>query len=140
MGRKALGLSLRAAETSRLVSLAGGADADGRLAVRAGVVLLSSEGKSLKDISKLTGLNEKNCWKWLLRYRQEGLGGLRDKRRSGRPTVIAPEKKVFLVMLAASPPANGGGRWSCRKLSRETGLSSATVNRILRGVKSQGAF
>jgi lambda repressor-like predicted transcriptional regulator len=135
MGRKTLGLSLSAAQTSRLTALAGSADADGRMSRRAAVVLLSSEGKSLKEISKQTGLNEKNCWKWLVRYRQAGLEGLKDKRRSGRPSVIAPEKKGFVVSLAASTPENGGGAWSCRKLSRETGLSSATVNRILRGVR-----
>ena len=56
---------------------------------------LSSQGRTLKDISGKTGLSWQNCLKWRSRFQEEGIEGLKDKGRSGRPPIIDPKKKKF---------------------------------------------
>jgi len=103
-----------------------------RLAQRARIILLSSQGKTLKEIAKEVGLSWQNCLKWRARFQGEGIEGLKDKAGRGRPTVIEPERKVAVIALACTRPPDGNTTWSCRKLARETGLGIATIHRILK--------
>lgn len=134
MGRKAQGIDISEEETEALTTYCE-ENNDNKLSVRAKVVMLASQGKSLREISMETGLNQKNCGKWLRRYRVFGIEGLNDKQRRGRPPVIDYKRKILVIELSNSTPPAGHLKWSCRSLSRRTGLGSATVNRILREVK-----
>ncbi|MBF0567010.1 MAG: helix-turn-helix domain containing protein [Nitrospirae bacterium] len=133
MGRKAQGIDISEEEKEALMMFE--ENDDNKLSVRAKVVMLASQGKSLREISMETDLNQKNCGKWLRRYRVFGIEGLNDKQRRGRPPVIDYKRKILVIELANSAPPAGYLKWSCRSLSRRTGLGSATVNRILREVK-----
>ncbi len=48
---------------------------------RASVILLSSEGKSAPEISKLLGSHPSNIKKWIRRFNTEGLSGIAVKKR-----------------------------------------------------------
>ena len=60
-------------------------------------------------INKRSGLEfHRSRWwayKWLRRFQEEGLDGLRDRHRSGRPTDIAKEKmiKIRKELLSNNP-------------------------------------
>jgi transposase len=57
----------------------------GRVSERIHFVLLSDQGKSPPEIGQLLGYNAITVREWLSRYQAEGLAGLDDKPRSGRP-------------------------------------------------------
>ena len=59
------------------------------------------------------------------------LDGLRDQPRPGAPARIKPACKVRVVALACSKPTDGSNHWTITRLAGKTGLSRATVHRIL---------
>ncbi len=131
MGRKAKQIILEEEQYETLKMWQRSGKTEQRLAQRAKIILLSSQGKSLKEISGQVGLSWQNCLKWRSRFQKEGIEGLRDKAGRGRLAVIDPERKTSLIALACSEPPSGNTTWSCRKLAKETGLGVTTVHRIL---------
>lgn len=61
--------------------------------VRAGVVLLAAEGTSNKEIAHRLDTTPQTVCKWRKRFYEEGLSGLEDRPRSGRPPVFSPRSE-----------------------------------------------
>lgn len=131
MGRGVKQINLDAEQYNTLKMWGRSGKTEQRLSQRARVILLSSAGNSLKEISKQTGLSWQNCLKWRARFQEGGMEGLKDRERSGRPATITPVKKASVIALACSKPLKGNTTWSCRKLAEKTGIGAATVHRIL---------
>jgi putative transposase len=133
MARKSVKFELTAEQESTLKMWVGSHRTQQRYSRRAYVVLLSAQGLTLEQISERSGLNRTNCLKWRKRFVAEGLDGLRDKPRKGRPLSITPWQRAQVVRLACERPFSGANTWSRRELARVTGLGSTTVHRILDG-------
>ena len=58
-------------------------DADVR--TRCQIILLSNEGRSTSEIARLVRFSEDTVLYWVDRFEAEGLPGLEDRPRSGRP-------------------------------------------------------
>lgn len=136
MGRKAITINLSEEERTTLQMWVGSGTTEQRLATRARIILLSSEGVALKEISQKVGLSWQNCGKWRKRFVAQRLPGLRDLPRKGRPASISPERKLQVTALASSKPEDGSNAWSIRKLARAADLSIFSVHTILK----QGAL
>ena len=84
-------------------------------------------GQTPKALSAAVGVCPRTVQKWVKRFRKEGLAGLRD--RSSRPQHVrrpTPPETVACV------EALRRQRWTGAQIARETGVSKATVSRILR--------
>lgn len=80
--------------------------AERRLVDRARIVLLASEGRPAGVIAERLGCSLPTVKTWRARYEREGLEGLRDRRKSGRPLTHGPEVRARLIALACTrPPA-----------------------------------
>lgn len=102
-----------------------------RLAKRAQVVLLASEGKGVKEIGSIVGLSWQRCMEWRKRFVADRLDGLKDQPRSGKPCEITPKERVEVMALACTDPDGGCSKWSMRRLADASGLSKSSVHRIL---------
>ena len=84
-------------------------------------------GQTPKALSAAVGVCPRTVQKWVKRFRKEGLAGLRD--RSSRPQHVRrptpPETVARIEALRRQ-------RWTGAQIARETGVSKATVSRILR--------
>jgi hypothetical protein len=60
------------------------------LARRAWAVLLVASGERFVDAARQVGMAERHVRKWIYRYRDRGLEGLCDGKRTGRPPVFSP--------------------------------------------------
>src|SRR5215210_1076286 len=58
--------------------------------VRARIVLLAAEEVSNKEIAKRLDTTPQTVCKWRKRFYEEGLPGLEDRPRSGRPPTFSP--------------------------------------------------
>ena len=58
--------------------------------VRARIVLLASEGFPNKEIARKVDTTPQTACKWRKRFYEEGLSGLEDRPRSGRPPLFSP--------------------------------------------------
>jgi transposase len=61
--------------------------------VRARIVLLAAEGASNKQIARRLDTTPQTVCKWRKRFYEEGLSGLEDRPRSGRPPLFPPPKR-----------------------------------------------
>jgi transposase len=94
---------------------------DKQMAQRVQVVLLSADGKSVQEVSQIVGLHPINVRKWIHRFRQWGVAGLRSGKSPGRPRLFTPEHEQQIIELAQLHPASLGlsfNRWTLPKLRR----------------------
>jgi transposase len=59
---------------------------------RARIVLVAAEGRSAAGIASEVGCSEPMVKKWRRRFEVDGLAGLRDASRPGRPLVHGPRR------------------------------------------------
>ena len=66
---------------------------------------------------------------WRARYAKQGLAGLEDKPRSGRPASIDP-LTIVIATLERPPAKLGISHWSSRRLAAQLGISNASVAKV----------
>ena len=98
---------------------------------RAQIILYSHEGIPVSEIAKIMGTYPNKIIQWRNRYVNEGLTGLGDKPRPGKPATYVDLKNRLLKTLSHSPP-KGYGRWDAPLLSEELDCSSDAVWRVLK--------
>lgn len=116
---------------------------EARLYRRARMVALAASGESISSIARQMGTCRARVGEWLSRFRDEGIEGLSDEPRSGRPGVITPLERHQVIAAACKTPSHLGVErqtWtheSLRDAVIEAGLvrqiSSSEVGRILEG-------
>lgn len=58
--------------------------------IRAKIVLLSAQGLPIDDIALRLNTRREVVWKWRKRFLEEGLAGLEERPRRGRPAIFPP--------------------------------------------------
>ncbi|WP_461144988.1 helix-turn-helix domain-containing protein [Salinifilum aidingensis] len=101
------------------------------LALRARIVLACEQQGTSKAVSEQLGVSPDAVRRWRSRYLAEGLEGLAERRRPGRPPRF-DETLVSEVLVRLLEPAPSGRRWSTRSMATAVGASQATVSRIWR--------
>jgi transposase len=100
------------------------------LSRRARVVLLLADKVVGTEVARMTGYTVVQVSRLRRRFVEEGLAGLGDKPRSGRPPSITARKRAQVVAKTLKPPRDGLTHWSSRELAAEVGVSHSTVHRI----------
>ena len=101
------------------------------LAQRARIVLLAAEGVGTNEIVTRVGVSKPTVIGWKKRYAAEGIAGLDDRPKPGRPAQI-DEVAVVLATLEAPPERLGVTHWSSRLLGEQLGISNVWVAKIWR--------
>ncbi len=97
------------------------------LAQRARIVLLAADGVGTGEIVHRVGVSKPAVIRWKRRYAAEGLAGLDDRPKSGRPARIDP-MTIVLATLEPPPQRLGVTHWSSRLLAKQLGVSDFTVS------------
>src|SRR5271170_7478845 len=106
------------AELERIVR---SSTAEVRMVERAEIVLHAGEGHSAAKIGRLLGCSTNTAQKWRARYEQDGISGLLDLPRSGKPLVYSQADRARLIAKACTrPPETPEGaqqeRWTYEQL------------------------
>lgn len=130
-----------AADRAVLESAARRSSAPHRLVMRARIVLLAADGLPNCVIAARLGVCDDTVRKWRRRYCQQGLDGMADAPRPGRPRKFAAHVAAGVKALACELPITTGtplARWSCPELAREAAargitpaISASTIRRWL---------
>jgi transposase len=101
------------------------------LAQRARIVLLAADGIGTNEIVRRVGVSKPTVIAWKKRYAAEGVGGLDDRKKAGRPRTT---DDVAIVLRTLEPPPEhlGVTHWSSRLLAAELGLSNVKVADVWR--------
>ncbi len=100
-------------------------------ALRCRIVLLAAQGAGDQRIARALHLNRHTVELWRARFAREGLAGLKDAPRAGRPPRLSPDKVQTVLTQVVRPP-RGRRRWSCRSMARHAGVSKSQVHRLWR--------
>jgi len=88
------------------------------------------EGQSPEAVAAAFGVDAKTARKWKARFASEGPGGLEDRssrpRRLRKPTAAEVVEQIIALRRR---------RFTGRQIAKETGVSPATVSRILRAAR-----
>jgi transposase len=112
----------------------------GRVSERIRMILLSSRGYSVPKIAEIFECDEATVRHWIERFEAEGVEGLRDRPRGGRPRKADAAAQELIRQQVETPPALAGylfGFWTVvmlvGHLAKVFGLrlSRATVRRTL---------
>jgi transposase len=102
---------------------------EARVFRRAQAVREVVKGQRLQTVSDALSLTYSALRKWVYRFANQGVQGLVDRPRSGRPPKVTGELAQHLNRLVEQDPLEHGSRssqWSCRELAtvlaRETGV------------------
>ncbi len=103
-----------------------------RVVKRARIVLLAADGASARTTAHALGIAVRTATLWRRRFMDGGPHALwRDAPGRGRKTSLDADAVSRMRSLLASPPP-GAARWSIRRLADASGLSRASVHRLLR--------
>lgn len=107
-----------------------------RMVERAQIVLHAAEGRSAAQIGCLLGCSENTVQKWRARYERDGISGLGDLPRSGKPLTYSQAERARLIAKACTrPPETLEGvqqeRWTYEQLGGAVGMSASQAHVIL---------
>ena len=91
-------------EAEELRALAHSRAVEARLRDRARICWLSHQGQRVAAIQAALGVADGTVRLWITRFNTQGLDGLRDRRRGGRPATYTPEQVGELVAASLTAP------------------------------------
>jgi putative transposase len=131
-GRPMAPLELSVDEVSQLQSLAGSRTLPHSIVQRAQIVLACAAGDTNTAVAKRFAVRGSTVGKWRQRYLDQGIEGLHDELRPGRPRTYEDDQVAEVINRALqTKPADGSTHWSARSLAAATGISKTTVHRWL---------
>jgi transposase len=102
----------------------------GRVSERIHMVLLSARGYSVGQIAQIFETSEGTIREWLEHFEKEGVEGLRDRPRSGRPRKVDAVAQEVIETQVETPPSTLGylfGFWTvlalCSHLAKNLGVT-----------------
>lgn len=97
---------------------------------RARAVLLMAGDVSGAEVARLTGYTAVQVSRIRRRFAEEGIAGLADRPRSGRPPRLTEAKGPRIVALTLKAPPKGVTHWTTREMADRVGVSHGTVHRV----------
>jgi putative transposase len=132
LGRPIPPLVLSEDEVQQLQALASSRSLPHSIVQRVQIVLACGAGETNTSIANRMGLTGMTVGKWRKRYREQGLEGLHDELRPGRPRTYEDDTVAEVINRALQTrPPDGSTQWSARSLAAATGISKTTVHRWL---------
>lgn len=103
-----------------------------RYVQRARIILLATEGKTNKEISKMVSLSTVAVSHWRTRFNKYRLEGIKDRPRTGKPPKFGHKERLKIINKACCPPSLKA-RWTIRELSKSVGfsISKSHLHRIM---------
>src|SRR3954453_20995028 len=131
---------LTADERKELERLARSRTEEARLVQRAQIVLGLAAGERPYQVADRVGVGRAAAYEWLHRFNAEGLKGLTDHPRPGRPPTYTPEQKAEVIAAALTKPESLGlpfASWTLDRLQaylsehKGIGMKRTRIDEIL---------
>lgn len=133
MSRVAAAIHCTAEDRKELERLSKSRTDEARMVERAKLVLGCLAGRRNDEMAAEFGIQAATVGTWRKRFASEGLAGLRDRPRPGKPPVyLAPELRQRILKQLEAPPPAGLSGWDGGTLAQVLGVSDDAVWRVLR--------
>jgi transposase len=133
MARVAISISCSDKDRQELKRLLTSRTDEIRMIERARIVMGCLEGKRNDEIAVELGIRPGTVAVWRRRFASEGMKGLHDRKRSGKPPQYpAAELRNRVLKQIEQPPPAGLATWDGKSLAQTLGVSDDAVWRLLR--------
>jgi len=133
MSRVSQKVKCSAQEKETLKAWSGSVRQQKRLVDRARIILMNIEGYSDSEIARELKTRPNTVGKWRKRFIEQGLSGLNDAPRSGKPVLYDPERTRQAILETLGKPApKGQAAWDGKAVAEELGISGHKVWRVLK--------
>ena len=105
-------------EQEAIERLARSRAAPARAVERARIVLLSRQGDGVAEIAEKLGVCPDTVRRWIHRFDRQGVDGLADRPRAGRPPTYSAEEVGTVVATSLTKPEDLGLPFACWTLDR----------------------
>lgn len=129
-GRPKKVIILSKEEEEQLKSITGSRSLPYGLVTRARIIIMAAEGATNKAIAEKIEYSPQSVGLWRGRFLEQGIQGLHDELRPGRPRSISDEQVAELVRKTLQTKPEGRTHWTTRSMAGETQISRPTVQRI----------
>ncbi len=131
MWNSSAALSLTSDQRQTLQTWVNAKNTPQKIAFRARLILLASEGHANRQIAGRLGTSRPTVVLWRHRFAQDGPQGLlQDAPGRGRKVCIGVEKVQAIIDATLQTKPLAATHWSVRTMARAQGVSPATVQRI----------
>jgi len=103
-----------------------------RMAERANIILKCLEGERVHRIAKDLHIRPNTVIEWRRRFEKDGLQGLKDRHRSGKPPTYDAEFRNSVLKTLELPPPSGQAQWDGPAVAKHLDTSVDAVWRLLR--------
>jgi len=117
---------------AKLLTISRSRAEEARLVERARIVLACLEGKEIQQVAAELKVSIPTVGKWRRRFAAQGLDGLRDHPRPGKPAVYGKAFRDRVLALLEQPPPAGLAHWDGPTVAEQLGASVHAVWRTLR--------
>jgi len=133
MSRVATAIHCTSKDLKELERLSKSRTDEARMVERAKIILGCLAGRRNDEVAAELGVQAATVGTWRRRFAQDGLAGLRDRARPGKPPVYpAPELRQRILRQLEAPPPAGQAGWDGGTLAQALNVSDDAVWRLLR--------
>lgn len=97
---------------------------------RAKIILLTADGQTVDKVARTLETSERAVYRWRKRFKDQGLDGLQDQKRSGQPKKISAEKVKEVLRLTVECVPREATHWSVRLMAKAAGITTWQVRQI----------
>ncbi len=132
MSRKARIITCSEEDRIQLDALVHSRTSEARLVERAKMVMACLEGEPVQDIAQRFQTRPNTVIDWRDRFAANGVDGLFDEPRSGRPVIHGVEFRDQVLQLLGTPPPAGQAHWDGPALAKVLDVPPDAVWRMMR--------
>jgi transposase len=103
-----------------------------RMVERARIILKCLAGERVNEIARVLQVRPNTVIEWRRRFEKEGVKGLKDKPRSGKPAIYDAEFRKNVLSTLQLPPPAGQAHWDGPAVAKHLDTSVHAVWRLLR--------
>src|SRR5690625_3482968 len=129
-GRPTPPVELTLIEEQQLTELARSRSYPFSIVQRAQIVLACAEGQTNQAVADRFNVARNTVGKWRRRFLEQGVSGLHDATRPGRPREISDEQVMRLLTRTIEQTPKDATHWSTRRMAQAAGVSHMTVQRV----------
>ena len=130
MGRPKAVLNLTANEREALQRFSKRRATGSAIVMRSKIILRCATGANNVDVAEELGVGQPMVCRWRQRFIEQGLDGLLDEPRVGRPRSVTDAEVEGVIDKTLHERPKKGTHWSSRSLAQELGMSQSTVGRV----------
>lgn len=132
MPRRANPLECSADDKAALMRIRKNHTEDTRIIERAKIVLARLNGRGIRQVARDLKVSVPTVTRWCKRFLLNGVAGLRDDPRPGKPARYKSAFRDSVLDLLGHPPPEGLESWDGRAIAEKLGASVDAVWRVLR--------